>query len=269
MKNTPTPPLLNYALATLATACICLCLTNCSIISGNTTAPNPSGKAVNQNTIHKNGCGISSLITAYRFAKPKWQIASKTIPGTSDAQKFHHLANNFGNTKSKYTPSTRRWTPSSGISSIDLKDLANDYQNTNNLKLPNLRLTTHHIQRNDNHTTLLKRTHQHLKTALKSGFPPILSIKHLKTNKIEGHLVTLYQLPSSIPSNATSFPIKYIDPLGGIIKEGTIHIPTNTNHHKSIAKYTKRTLAMQLPQSDIANNNNTKKIIVLSSSITL
>ena len=246
---------------------------SCTGIQGNIKAPTPNAKAVNQNTVHRNGCGISSLMNAYRFASPKWHAATAKIPGSSDRAQFNFLAKNYGSVGSKYTPGTRRWESRSGISSIDLKDLANDFQNKQGLWLPSLKLTTHYIQGNEPYTALLKRTHRKLRSSLSSGFPPVLSIKHLAGSKIEGHIVILYEIPASIPSNATSFPIKYVDPLGGRIKSGTIKIPGNVissiDFSSGQLKLRKsRTLSMNLPQSDIAKRyRSTGDNIVLSASI--
>jgi len=78
----------------------------------------------------------------------------------------------------------------------------------------------------------------------------------------------LYQIPSSIPSNATSFPIKYVDPLGGIIKSGTIKIPIDPLSFSKIKRSKPPTLTMDLPQSDMAKKNQTTgDNIVLSASI--
>jgi len=40
-----------------------------------------------------------------------------------------------------------------------------------------------------------------------------------------GHFVTIYEIPDKISPNATSIPIKYIDPSGGKILTGYIKIP--------------------------------------------
>ncbi|MGJ8656825.1 MAG: hypothetical protein ACSHX6_10280 [Akkermansiaceae bacterium] len=246
---------------------------SCTGIQGNIKAPASTAKAINQNTVHRNGCGISSLINAYRFGSPKWQSATNKIAGTTDKEQFNFIANNYGNVASKYSPGTRRWENSTGISSIDLKDLANDFQNRQNLSLPNLKLTTHYVQANEPHTALLKRTHRQLKSSLRSGFPAILSIKHLAGSKVEGHIVVLYEIPASIPSSATSFPIKYVDPLGGIVKSGLIRVPGNSFSSVdfstgSLKLIKARTLSMDLPQSDIAKRyRSTGDNIVLSASI--
>jgi len=259
---------LHSILNTILVASLCAGSINCIGIQGPVRAPNPVAKAVNQNTIHKNGCGIASLINAYRFATPKWKQATRKIVGNTDREQFNYIAKNYGAVRSRYTPATRRWESSSGISSVDLVDLANDFQHKQNIPLPNLRLTTYYKQPNETYTALLKRTHRQLRSDLKSGFPPIISIKHLISNKIEGHIVILYEIPSSIPNNASSFPIKYIDPLGGIIKSGIIKVPGNPRTFSKLKQSKPRTLTMHLPQSNMAKKDqNTGDNIVLSSSI--
>ncbi len=240
-----------------------LSLAAISCSGANIKAPTPHAKAIDQNTVNPNGCGISSLINSYRFGSSKWQTAIRKINGNTDQEQFAFLANNYGSVKSKYTPGTNRWENSSGISALDLRDLANDFQAKQNLPLPALNLTTHYLKGNQSYTALLQQTHQQLRTGFSTGFPPILSIKHLTRKKIEGHIVILYQMPSSIPPNATSFPMKYIDPLGGEIKSGSIRVPSHARSGKL-----PRTLTMHLPESDIAKlTGSTGDNIVLSSSI--
>ena len=246
-----------------ATTLSLLSITSISCTGGNIQAPSSQAKAINQNTVHHNGCGITSLINAYRFGSPRWNAAILKIDGQTDLQQFNFLASKYGSVKSSYSPGTKRWEDSSGISSIDLRDLANDFQTKQKLPLPPLKLTTHYLKGKEPYTTLLQRTHQQLKTGFTTGFPPILSIKHLAGKKIEGHIVVLYQMPASISPNATSFPIKYVDPLGGAIKSGSIRVPDQARSGKL-----PRTLTMDLPDSDIAKlTGSTGDNIVLSSSI--
>lgn len=43
---------------------------------------------------------------------------------------------------------------------------------------------------------------------------------------LDAHFVTITAVPRKLESAATSFPITYIDPWGGKIRQGAISIPT-------------------------------------------
>jgi len=254
---------------------------SCGTVQGPVIAPNPEAKALNQISIQKYGCGPASLINAYRFGSPKWYAATKKIVGDTDKKQFDFMVRYYGKIFSRYARASMRWDARSGINGLDLTDLANDFQTRRKLTLPKLKHTTHFIKPKKDHKALLTATHKHLTKSLKSGFPPLISIKRFaqrgsRWRQVHGHFVVLYEIPGSLPSNATSFQIKYIDPWGGKIKTGTIKIPekaffavNNTEKKPTFRK--SPTLIVDFPQSRLGRHlvkKNESSATVLAASIT-
>ena len=254
---------------------------SCVSNQGPVIAPNPEAKAINQIPIHKFGCGPASVITAYRFGAPKWNAATDKIVGESDKEQFDFMVRYYGRIFSKYAYASQRWDDRNGINGLDLTDLANDFQSRRKLSLPKLKHTTHFIKSDEGHLALLTSTHKHLSKSLKSGFPPILSVKRFAQRgslwrEVHGHFVVLYEIPGSLPPNASSFEIKYIDPWGGNIKTGTIKIPEKAFFaiNNAAQKPTLRkspTLIVDFPQSSLGRNlvkQSERSATILASSIT-
>lgn len=223
-------------------------------------------------------------MNAYRFGATKWNTAEQKLPGATNDQKFTHLINKYGRRLSKHSRANLRWDKNHGINSLDLTDLANEYQTEQNLKLPELKLRSLFIEENESQTQLLRRAHKDLTASLRKGFPPIISIKrfarptYAKANfwrQHDGHFVVVHQIASSLPADATSFTIKYIDPWGGRIKTGTIKIPEKgffaldpTSDQPRLAK--SPTLAIDFPQTALGRHTlkkNQLSATIIASSI--
>ncbi|MFT5905006.1 MAG: hypothetical protein ACI9E1_000596 [Cryomorphaceae bacterium] len=254
---------------------------SCATVQGPVIAPNSEAKAINQISIQKNGCGPASLINAYRFGSPKWNAATNKIVGDTDKEQFDFIVRYYGRIFSSYSRASMRWDARSGINGLDLTDLANDFQSRRKIALPQLKHTTHFIKSKRGHKTLLTATHEHLTKSLRSGFPPLISIKRFaqrgtRWRQVHGHFVVLYEIPGSLPLNATAFEIKYIDPWGGKIKTGTIKIPEKaffaTNNAEKKPTFRKSpTLTVDFPQSSLGRNlvkKNERSATILAASIT-
>ena len=249
-----------------------------------TTVARPNEKAVNQISIHKQGCGPCCLLNAYKFGSKQWKAPYQAISGSSDQAKFHTLINKYGKRLSSHSLRRRRWSYQTGISAVDLTDIANDIHGetlTTKLIYHNL-----FIKENESYTSLLKRAHRHFQRSLSQGFPPIISINRFAKQRfrqgytwtqIHGHYVIVYEIPKSLGIGATSFEIKYLDPWGGKIKTGTIKIPENgffTSTHRTNMIRTYRpspSLQIDFPETSLGKNKLKKgqeSATTLSSTIT-
>jgi len=254
---------------------------SCSSVKGPLIVPNPGAKAINQISIQKYGCGPASLINAYRFGSPKWNTATTKIVGNTDKEQFDFMVRYYGKIFSRHARASMRWDARSGINGLDLTDLANDFQERRKLSLPKLKHTTHFVKEKKDHKTLLTNTHKHLTKSLQKGFPPLISVKRFaqkgsRWRQVHGHFVVLHQIPGTLPPNATSFEIKYIDPWGGKIKTGTIKIPEKAffainNADKKPTFRKSPTLSVDFPQSSLGKNlvkKNESSATILAASIT-
>ncbi len=265
--------ILSFALVATSSSCVG--------VKGSMSVPNAEAKAINQISIHKMGCGPASLINAYRCAGTQWNPARNVLQKGSDKEQFDFMVKYYGRVYSRYAHAAMRWDDSNGINGPDLTDLANDFQKRNKLSLPKLTHITHFIKSEQGEQALLRATHKHLVHSLKEGFPPILSVKRVaqrdsRWRQVHGHFVVLYEIPGSLPRDATSFKIKYIDPWGGKIKSGTILISQKSfyaadNAAQKPTLQKSPTLAIDFPYSNLGRHlvkSKERSATILAASIT-
>lgn len=195
-------------------------------------APNPDATAANQRLVSGNACGPAALLNAFRFGNPHWQRAANAVAGENDHERILRIIRKFGMRPSKQLPGRPRWSRR-GVSVTDLRDMANEM--TTGLYLPKISDEVFFTTARETPQKLLRRAHQRLEKSLAKGLPPVLSIRrHTLRSQRDGstqwvvtdaHFVTLTSIPRKLPKNAASFPVRYIDPLGGIARHGVIRIP--------------------------------------------
>ena len=189
-------------------------------------AENLSAKPFNQLELAGNACGPAALLNSYRFGKTAWRQLAETPPGLSDRDRIRAIARGPAMRPSASLPGRARWSRS-GINISDLRDIANELGRPTNL--PPLTLTSLLQNPAETPATHLKAIHSSLAKSLSAGFPPIVSLRlYIERSgswtSERAHFVTITSIPGSLPPNATDFPVKFIDPLGGTIREGRISI---------------------------------------------
>jgi len=271
-------------------ASLTLAFTSCAptIPDGPVVAPTAQAKAVDQIAIDKNGCGPTSLMNAYRFGSPAWHIGYEKLAGKPDAtdkQKFKDLVNRFGIHISRHNGMVR-WDKRNGISTLDLCDMANDFQRSRGTNLPKLKVNTHFNPVGEASTALLQDVHKKLRNSMLKGFPPIMTIKryahrslgdYMIWKQIHGHFVVLHEIPGKLAPDAKSFQIKYVDPWGGRILSGTVKIPEQSFYaidstlSKNLKFRKSPTLVVEFPSSRLGRHllrKGERNVTMLASSIT-
>ncbi|MGJ8645107.1 MAG: hypothetical protein ACSHX9_17025 [Luteolibacter sp.] len=189
-------------------------------------AQNLSAKPFNQLDLAGNACGPAALLNSYRFGKPAWRKLSEEPPGLSDRERIRAIARGPAMRESASLPGRARWSRN-GINISDLRDVANEISAGKYLPyLKNSTLVISPIETQEKH---LRRVHAKLATSLSRDIPPILSIRLYaksagKWKPIQGHFVTVTSVPTRLEHGSTSFPVKFIDPIGGKFREGIIQI---------------------------------------------
>ncbi len=194
-------------------------------------APNASAVPANQLVVAGNACGPTALLNAFRFGSASWQQVSTSIIGKNDRERIFTIIREIGMRPSKHLADHPRWSRR-GVGLADLKDMANEMSLKHGL--PDLRDEVFFINPRETPDKLLTRVHQRLEKSLAKGFPPIISLRRLALRKptdgvaqwviIDSHFVTLIAVPRKLEKNARSFPVRYIDPWGGLHSEGKIGI---------------------------------------------
>jgi hypothetical protein len=206
-------------------------------------APNPGFQPVNQLRVSGNACGPAALLSAFGFGSEKWQEPGKAVKGDGDRARITYVIRGYGMRKSAHLERPR-WNKTSGVGLLDLTDIANEMRGSR--WLPTLRNEVLILGSRETQTKLLKRTHSRIAKSLKSGFPPIVSLQRLAMrgngsgptkswHVVHGHFVVIIGLPAKLPRNATSIPIRYADPWGGRILEGTLRADPNAGYPAIIA----------------------------------
>lgn len=216
-------PLLSYLAVSFAAM---LLLTQCGPTVP-ATAPNLSAKPVNQLSIAGNACGPAAALNALRFGAPAFQAAAASIPGDSDRSQLRHIILKHGGTWSRHVPSRYRWSRR-GINAADLTDVTNELTRTSNTLLVKLSIPS-----GDRAFT---QSYEQLARSLRRGFPPIVGLRRYDGVKaIDSHFITILQVPDQLEPQSQSFPIRYLDPMGGRQLHGVIRLQQGKQHGQLIA----------------------------------
>lgn len=191
-------------------------------------APFPDVAPQNQLEVFANSCGPVCLYNSLTFGSRRWEKLLRKIPKESAKERMLYLVRTLGQKPSRHFSGIKRWSARSGMRSADLLDLANDLRGSS--FLPKLELTHHFQAPKKPNTVLLAQAHREMQHSLKKGFPPIATLQRYAQKGsmwlvIQGHFVSIIEVPSELPRGATSFPVRYIDPWGGKILTGTIRAP--------------------------------------------
>lgn len=194
-------------------------------------APNPAATPADQLSVAGNACGPAALLNAFRFGNADWQRASSAIPGENDRQRIIHIIRGPGTRPSSHLKGRARWSRS-GVNIADLQDIANDL--TRGQYLPQVTQQVLFRQPGETPEKLLRRVHRLLGISMDKGLPPVISLRrHVLRMRdgvpqwtvLDAHFVTLTSLPRKLDKHARSFPVTYIDPWGGKLRQGSITIP--------------------------------------------
>lgn len=201
-------------------------LAACSPVPATYQASNLSAKPFNQLDLAGNACGPAALLNSYRFGASDWRKLSEQPSGLTDRERIRSIARGPAMRESSSLPGRARWSVR-GINIADLHDIANELARP--FHLPALSHKTLFLNPGESQSALLRRVHARLATSLSNGLPPILSVRRFagsagKWRPIQGHYVTITSLPGELPPGATTFPVSYIDPLGGKFHSGEIRI---------------------------------------------
>lgn len=189
-------------------------------------AENLSAKPFNQLDLAGNACGLAALLNSYRFGKPAWRNLAETPPGLTDRERIRFIARGPAMRESSSLPGRARWSRN-GINLSDLRDVANELSAPHLLQP--LSQEEFFLKQGQDQASLLRHVHDLFSHSLKKGIPPILSIRRFAKNgddwrAIQGHFVTIVSVPGKIPAGEKFFAVRYIDPWGGTLREGSIKI---------------------------------------------
>ncbi|MBK1790702.1 hypothetical protein [Persicirhabdus sediminis] len=201
------------------------------------TVPNPHAEVTNQRRANGNACGPACLINSLSYGSEKWQNVLVGQAGTNSRTRIYGLIARYGKQPSHHLQGNHpRWNPNAGINILDLTDIANE-MNAGRW-LPKIKNQILNRQARETNSQLLKRSHKLMVASMKKGYPPTISLSRYAyqhsqiVNKVtwspvRSHFVMIYEIPTSLPRNATSFKVRYIDPWGGLLHTGTIHAQSN------------------------------------------
>ena len=215
-------------------------------------APNPDARPLNQLRISGNACGPAALLSAFDAGSEAWRDLARSLPGKEERTRMSYLIRAHGLRPSASLAGRHRWDRKTGVNILDLTDIANELR-ANRWRLPRLRSEVLVREGRESSAKLLRRTHDRLTASLKRGLPPIASLSRVARpakargpgvtwRTVYGHYVVIAALPAKLDRRATSFPIRYLDPWGGRVLQGTIAIDDSHGFPSLIAR---------VPSSDV------------------
>lgn len=213
----------------------------------------------NQLDLSATACGPAALLNAFRFGSADWQRLALSIPGNTDQQRLSSLLRKVELLPSHMIHGQTRGAKR-GVNVSDLKDLANVL--TKGAQLPALKESILFLKSGESPLQLLHRSHALLSQSARDGLPPIISLRRYawRTQKggggtwtaIGAHFVTLRSIPRDFSKDATFYPVSYIDPWGGKIYHGRIHLPT----HPVLASSAERSPCLEVIFPDVMIGQN-------------
>lgn len=192
-------------------------------------APNPSAPPVNQLKVSGNACGPAALIASFRCGNESWQRAATLLPGDDDKAHITQWIRRYGLRPSATLKGRTRWS-NSGINVADLTLAANEM--TAPLLLPSLLQDDLFLRPKEKPEALVRRVRERFDRSLSRGFPPVLSLRRFVLRNgswipVQGHFVTVIEVPRKVPPGENEFRFTYLDPWGGKRATGTLKVPSD------------------------------------------
>ena len=254
----PALPLIAIALAHLSSAAA----------TEQIVAPNSGAKIVNQLSHSGNACGPAALLSAFKLATPRWQEIPHKIPGSTDRARLSYVIKTYGGRPSRHVKGRSRWDSKTGISLVDLTDVANELRLDK--ELPELKWEVLLPQKGESVQKLLKRTHRRMSRSLNRGIPPVVGLQRLAQRQsgtaqtwatVHGHFIVVTALPRKLARNSSSIPIRYADPWGGQTRTGSLRLVDGQGLSA---------VAADLPESKVGRNQLRKgetSVVIVSSTL--
>lgn len=171
-------------------------------------------------------CGPTAIINSLRFSKGQEAAVFDTLVGSDDATRLRYLIDRwFAGRASAVVDGARRF----GKHGCHVDDLAAGYNELLAEKmLPKMNATF--LDRRDageSDDQFVRRIHRSLADSLRSGVPPVVSLRSFLARKHYGeadetrwgiarhHYVVVTSVPDKLDENDLGFRFEYIDPNGG------------------------------------------------------
>lgn len=197
------------------------------------TAPNMGASPINQRRAYGNACGPASLLNAFQYGNAHWRKVFDAVPGNDSRTRVRYVVSAWGNRPSKHAKNRMRWNRKEGVNLLDLTDMANEMRQRH--FLPRVRYEVLSQEPRESRRGLLRRSHRRMARSLRSGLPPIISIRRFAHRyskqvgsrtwwPVRAHFVVVTSIPRKLAKNATSIPVTYVDPYGGYTRKGHIRL---------------------------------------------
>ena len=232
------------------------------------SAPNGDAPLVNQLSLSGNACGPAALLNAFALASPRWQEVSNSIPAETDRGRMNYIIRQHGTRPSRFLSGRDRWNKATGISLVDLTDVANEMRGKN--RLPKLEWEVLLPRQRESAEGLVRRAHSRLAKSLRRGFPPVIGLQRMARRKVGdqeswvtvyGHFIVVTSLPRKVDRQPGRIPVEYADSWGGRIRTGHLQLETRHGFAAVVA---------EIPSSKVGSHHLRKgeqSIVIASSSL--
>lgn len=192
-------------------------------------APRQDARPVNQLKIAGNACGPAAVLNSFRFGNDKWSHSISLVPGREDRELLSQWIRRYGLRPSSNLRNKPRWS-AQGINAEDLVFAVNEM--TRGLNAQRLAYETLVLGKKETDYKLLLRTHDRLDESLDEGVPPILNLQRFVYRRgnwqlLQSHYITIIGVQKKVSRRDHEFRISYIDPWGGVRRDGKIRMPSH------------------------------------------
>lgn len=206
-----------------------LALTSLSSLLHAQEQPVSNNRAYDQFIAGEGACFPTCILNSLLYGDDRFAIVLDSIPGKSNKEKLRYIIENQGGEKSLGNPQRKVFEKASGVMIRDNAPFFNAVLALNS----NERVSGMLANRNPNESARdhLIRIHQTLKRSLSAGVPPIVSLRAIAARRsnngtfdswkaVRAHAIVINKIPNELKINQDGFSFGYIEPAGGVEKEG-------------------------------------------------
>lgn len=191
------------------------------------------GAIISQQLYSNTACAPTAVLNALRFGNENLQSLYSRIEGNDAKQKLHSIIEKFGQKKSHVKEKSVLFDNKVGMKADDILPFYNHILET----FSHEPVQGLYFDKLAGETTLehLKRIHRLLLNSIKSGYPPVISLRSFAAQRdtsdnsfkwqgVSAHVIVITRIPANLESFQKGFSFTFIDPESGTLSEAYLHI---------------------------------------------
>lgn len=191
------------------------------------------GAIISQQLYSNTACAPTAILNALRFGNDNLRSLYSRLAGNDAKQKLHAIIEKFGHKNSHVEAQNALFDNKVGMKADDILPFYNHilkvfkHEPVQGLYFDKLASETTHDH--------LRRTHSLLLDSIKSGYPPVISLRSFAAQRdtndnsfkwqgVSAHVIVVTRIPASLEPFQKGFSFTFIDPESGSLSEAYLHI---------------------------------------------